>query len=320
MPSGARRALPLRALLLLGPAAFFLARGLGGGGALDPCTTALPWRVATVDPRFGLPEEAVEAAVGRAAALWDAAAGRTVFVHDADDGFPIHVLFDERQEEVLERNRRLGELDPVADALLAEQATLQERADRLTRQGLRLEEDARVFTARQAEHNRQVARWNTGTRGSEKERNELLQETASLARIQQDLLGRRASFDRDQSEVLDALRDLQARIDLHNREAEAFDREFAGGLVESGRFVGVTRNGAVVEREIRIYRFDGEDDLTLVLAHELGHALGLGHIQGPRGIMTEVAHADGPSGAALQVTAEDMALLEGLCPAPGDGD
>lgn len=318
MASRTRTSRPL-VLLLLAPALFLAARGLGGERAIDPCTTAIPWRVASVDPRFGLPREAVEAAVDRAAALWEGAAGRPVFVHDAEDGFPIHMLFDERQAEVLERNRRLRELDPVADALLDEQAVLEERAQRLARLGLRLEGDARTFSNRQGAHNQAVARWNAGGRGTEKERRALMDEGAALERIRQDLLARQSSFQRDQEEVMSALQDLQRRIDEHNRKAEAFDREFAGGLVESGRFVGIVRNGKVVEREIRVYRFDGEDDLTLVLAHELGHALGLGHVQGTRGIMSQVAHGDVPTGALLQLTGEDLALLDGLCPAGGSG-
>lgn len=304
-------------LLLLVPALFLLMRGLQGEEILDPCTTPLPWRVATVDPRFGLPPDKVEAAVARAAALWDDAAGRPTFLHDPRDGFPIHFLFDTRQAEVQERNRRLDTLDPVAARLQQEQAELEERGALVARQGAGLEADARAFTARQEAHNRTVERWNRGRGGTPTEREALLQEATLLERTRNDLLRRRESFDADQQVILAAIRELQLRIDAHNQEAEAFDREFAGGLVESGRFVGLTRNGRVVQREIRIFRFDGEENLTLVLAHELGHALGLGHTRGSGGIMTEVAHADGPSGASPRVGPADQALLEALCPATG---
>ena len=304
-------------LVLLAPALFLVMRGLQGGEILDPCTTPLPWRVASVDPRFGLPPDQVEAAVARAAALWDVAAGRPTFVHDPRDGFPIHFLYDMRQAELQERNRRLGTLDPVATGLQEEQAELEERGELVARQGTRLEGDALAFTRRQEEHNRTVEQWNRGGGGTPKDREALLQEAALLERTRNDLLRRQESFDADQQVILAAVRELQLRIDAHNQEAEAFDREFAGGLVESGRFVGLTRNGRVVQREIRIFRFDGEEDLTLVLAHELGHALGLGHTRGSGGIMTEVAHADGPSGASPRVGPADQTLLEALCPADG---
>jgi hypothetical protein len=61
-------------------------------------------------------------------------------------------------------------------------------------------------------------------------------------------------------------------------------------------------------REINVYQFYDTSDLTLVLAHEMGHALGIRHVQNPRSIMymlmgqQDLRH--------LQLSREDLAALE----------
>jgi predicted Zn-dependent protease len=53
---------------------------------------------------------------------------------------------------------------------------------------------------------------------------------------------------------------------------------------ENRRFHKGEYNG----KEITIYQYQDRDDLILILAHELGHALGLNHVADPKAVMHEL--------------------------------
>jgi hypothetical protein len=192
------------------------------GASSIPCAVPMAWRIARVDPGFGLSHEEARAALEEAAAHWADAVGRPLFTYDPEEGFPVRFVFDERQIRTQERIRRERELEEI-----------RERRDR---DRLR-EELARAFPPRPVE------------------------------------------------------------AGLH-REAVVTD----GGRVVS------------VGREIRVFQFENRAALVRVLAHELGHAMGLGHAPGPGAMMSEEytresIHSDGgPIGPA------DVALLRDRCP------
>ncbi len=253
------------------------------GGSALPCQVPIPWEIGRLDPEFGLGEEDVALAVRNAARLWEEAAGRAIFPEG--EGLTIHLVFDDRQAGLAERETEASRLASV-------DAQLEERRTRMERDNDRLEREIDA-------HNERVRALNESGGAPP----EVIPE---LERIERDLERRRSAM---QEEIAQ----LNADVERRNADAEALARAFPPSSIESGSYSETIqqRRGRLVgvaDREIQIFRFVSRDHLVLLLAHELGHALGLGHVDTPEAVMAPVHES-----VVTELHPADRALLAQQC-------
>lgn len=269
----------------------------------DPCGTPVAYRLERVDERFGMSREDVTAALQAAEAVWATAAGREMFVPQPGAPLPINLVYDERQQTTQRSATMLSTLDQargvhakVTQAYAFSRRTWDGRMRDYQDASSAYEQRVREFSAR-------VQDWNRRGGAPADVRADLERERTQLDEQRQDLNARRVALDElavNVNRLADHGNTLAAN---HERGAATFNALYgAPRRFHQGEFNG---------REISVFEFQDARDLILVLAHELGHARGLGHVDDPTAIM----HAVGSRQNVAQLAAApgDIAELRRVC-------
>jgi hypothetical protein len=268
----------------------------------SPCSSGIRYRVGELDPRFRVSDREVLAALKKAEGLWEDALGRDLFRYDADAGMPVNLRFDTRQFVAQENSRHQDSIDRSSE----DASSIKEEFDRKKAQyeSAKLEFlDARQeHESRVAAYNRKVEAWNASGGVPAGEYDESVREKRSLDASTKALEDLRVALNQ-LGDRMNGLRDRYNRIaDDVNDDVAAINRH-AGQEFEQGQYVE-----AGSARRIDIFEFKDRDDLVRVLAHELGHAYGLGHIDDPASIMYPTN-----SKGTMAVGRVDAEALKGLC-------
>ncbi len=238
-----------------------------------PCAEPILYSLGVVDPRFEVTEATLIKNAANAAQIWDKAAGKTLFIYDPEAALKINLIYDERE----------------ATAKLGIKITETQAAQESLRVALSARQDA--FESLQDSYNEKVAAINARGGATPKEARWLDAERERIASL---------------GNVINTeVRAYNARVAELNALIKEYNQA-AGRTFEEGQYV----RDASGER-MNIFAFIGETQLTRVLAHELGHAVGLDHNDNPDAIMYAMNE-----GGNVKPAPEDLADLKELCGLP----
>jgi len=280
----------------------------------DRCVLEFSYTIGDIDPRFHISRNEVHRAVEDALVLWAGAVDSLdVQFHDgirASDQARniIHLEYDERQQ-YSDRARRF-------------QDNIASKSEFIGQMHAGYEQEQRELERRTEEHrrlrerlNERIARFNDwvesvneagGFRADQRERYE--QEMQAIASMQEQERGMRGDLERSVTALNRRAERLNREVDFHDDMVRQFYREFG----DEFRFNSALYRFKESRGTITVYHFHNRRELKVLLAHEIGHALGLGHVPDSRSIMYETIR-DQMLGAEISLSREDIRAVQALC-------
>lgn len=242
-----------------------------------PFDTRVRYRLGTIDSRFGISEEQLKTLSHEATQIWHDGTGQQWFVYDDNAKLSINLTYDERQAKTVARQQAHHAITQMVDVHNQHAQDINKERQILNQR----------FTALQ----QKIEHWQstyervfyelTITSDPQKHR--------QLSTKHQRLLQQKQRIDKEIHHYQQQQAKFNAMVEHHNQQAQTINttidstnQQFFPYQFDKGIFNG---------KQINIYEFQSIDDLRLTLAHELGHALGIGHNDDPTALMYPYAQS-----------------------------
>lgn len=244
----------------------------------SPCDTPIGYRIGNIDPRFNIDQSEFFQDIKTAEAIWENASSKNLFNYDANAELNFNLEYDNRQS----LNTQIGELEEKLDG---GRSTLDVNIQRY--EGL-----VEQFNERVKNLNEKISYWNNQGGAPPEEYNKLIQEQQDVKLEAQRLNDMARDLNLSTQDYNTQVRELNQTISTFKKELSL--------RPEEGLFDGK-------EQKITIYITSSKNELIHTLAHEMGHALRMGHTTSEKSIMFPFSTEE------LTPSFEDKTALEIVC-------
>lgn len=241
------------------------------------CPIPLAYNISQIDSHFNLSLEQAKAQVAVAEAVWENSAGRDLFKYDENADLTINFVFDERQALADSEVSQKQQLDSKRDENDTLRKTIEELQKEYEEDASSYERAVDVYEQNLTAYNNQVQTYNDQGGAPPEAYDELEAEKNSLNRTSSGLDATSARLNELAGKINELGNNSNKLVDEYNREVETYNEQFG--------FSREFTQGDYFDSIINIYKFSDERELIAVLTHELGHSLGIEHVEGESSVM-----------------------------------
>lgn len=274
----------------------------------NACSSPISYQIEKIDPRFGITKNDLIQLLEKTEKVWETPTAKNLFEYSETGNLRISLIYDSRQEAT-ERLKKLGLSIDSSKASYDNLKALYTQKDNLYKQKLAYYQAMEAeFNTRKNQFEKNVQFWNTKGGAPKNEYEKLQNEQRKLNEVISNLNLLRNEVN-DLAADLNALagqlnriaNELNLNVNLYNTIGSNQGEEFQEGVYKSD----------LSGEHIEIYQFDSKSQLERVLAHELGHSLGLEHVEDKDAIMYRLNQSKNPT-----TTDSDLTELNRICNKP----
>lgn len=261
---------------------FLLALGAGVIAARNlyiyPCARPILYKIGSIDPKFGVKGDALRQDLQQAEATWEQSVGKNIFEYSPEGPLTVNFVYDSRQA--------------LKTDIAKQEKSLTSQSSNLQAQIADYEQQVIEFKTRNSQFNAEVGEWNSQGGAPPEEYDKL------IAR-QQELQQKADQLNQLAKSLNQKAQNYNAGIVKINSTINTFNQQLST-KPEEGLYTSATNT-------IDIFFITDKNELVHTLAHELGHARGLDHLDDPKAIMYP------QTSTTTAATSGDIASLQSVC-------
>jgi hypothetical protein len=242
-----------------------------------PCSRPLEYSIGEVDLRFGITRAEFEKLAEDAQFIWENSTGKNLFQYNPDAKFKINLIYDDRQEETIAAEgleQDLNKLELSHEGITSQYEKIQSQYQQKIK---RYEKDMASYEKDLEKYNDEVEYWNDQG-GAPKD------EYEDLEKKKKDLKDRYIELEKQRKEINSLAGETNNLVSQEKQLSTKYNTEVATYKNKFGNSKEFEK-GVFGGESINIYQFKEKSDLELTLSHELGHYLGLEHVENLEAIM-----------------------------------